>query len=400
MAPIPLPRLELVTEPGPVKRLHWDAEAGARAQGPAEAAARPSPLAANEAPPPRQAATPEPQAELQAHAPRLVGRRRTLYTTDHGNQVVAYERDGRRQLAITEPRGGRLEEVPFDEAQVDRVIGQAEPAAPAEGQQASPAKAKPRRFFFLRRRQATAAPAAGAPVAEHVDRPADVVQPPPGGEAIAKRGPAVDAWEPGAAPRGKAQERTRAPRRRTARQPQRAYAGDNHPVIDIEGIGPVHARKLERMGITTTGLLAVARPGRIARGVGVPAKTVRTWQAEAELLKVRGIGPQFAEALARAGVTGIDELKRRSAQEVAQQVAQHLDGLDATVVGQPVTPRRVAAWKRKAKPMRRVKVDRTVLAAPNHGLPPPWLRENAKPAKKAVRRKANEKVARKVRRSR
>ncbi|MEA3202828.1 MAG: hypothetical protein QOI63_494, partial [Thermoplasmata archaeon] len=87
------PRLELVTEPGPVKHLHWDAERRAR-------------LAAQAAPPPAPSPAPEPAAQA---LPNL-GRRRTLYTTENGNQVVAYGQGPRRQLAITE--GGQ--EVAFD----------------------------------------------------------------------------------------------------------------------------------------------------------------------------------------------------------------------------------------------------------------------------------------------
>ncbi|MEA3203559.1 MAG: hypothetical protein QOI63_1234, partial [Thermoplasmata archaeon] len=291
----------------------------------------------------------------------------------------------------------------------DRVIGEpaAEPAPLQESVAAAPQtviQEEPKKGFF-RRKKADAAPA--QPVVEHVYRPVELVEQMP---AAAKAAPVaqqeqeVDAWEPGAAlqqttrparppvarkPRATAQlQQVRRPRRKLVRKPARAYPGDNHPVIDIEGIGPTYAKKLEKMHITTTGLLNVARAGRVAKKLKVPAKTVRKWQAEAELVKVRGIGPQFAEALARSGVTGIDELKRRSAPDLAKQVAKYLEGLDANVVGQPLTPKRIAAWKRKAQPMRRVKVDLDRLAVPDHGIPPPWLREKAgkKPARKTAKK--------------
>jgi len=181
------------------------------------------------------------------------------------------------------------------------------------------------------------------------------------------------------------------------------YPGDNHPVIDIEGIGPVYAKKLEAMGITTTGLLGIAQPGRVAARLQVPRRTVKMWQAESELIKVRGIGPQYAEAMARAGIKGVDELKKRKADDIARQVARYLAKLDTTVVGQPVTTKRVARWKRKAKPMRRVKVNKEKLAVPTHGIPPPWLREStgkkAKGAKKTSRtvRKAARRPAKSAR---
>jgi predicted flap endonuclease-1-like 5' DNA nuclease len=402
------PRLELVVEPGPVKHLHWEAEARARR---AAEEARDSP-APEPQPEPAQEPPGLPERQLQDVAeqqpardqPVLAGRRRTLYTTEHGNQVVAYERGGSRQLALTEQRGGRLQEIPFDEAQVDQVIGATDEAAPLQETVVPqpPAPEEPKRRGFWRRKEAPAAPA--TPVVEHVYRPVAVVQTLP----VAQQEQEVDAWEPDGAPLQQvsraerprtvrpaprkapvAKPAPRKVRRRAARAPQRIYPGDNHPVIDIEGIGPVYAKKLERMGITTTGLLNVAKPRRVAARLQVPLKTVKKWQAEAELIKVRGIGPQFAEALARAGVTGIDELKRRKADEIAKQVAKYLARVDQTVVGQPVTAKRIARWKRKAQPMRRVKVNAETLAVPTHGIPPPWLREEAgKKAKKAGRKTA------------
>jgi predicted flap endonuclease-1-like 5' DNA nuclease len=402
------PRLELVVEPGPVKHLHWDAEERARLA--AEEAS-----AEETAPEPAPAPLPEAPREL----PVLGGRRRTLYTTENGNQVVAYERAGSRQLAITEQRGGRLEEVPFDESRVDRIVGE-EPEPPVLQETAGTAPQgveaeEPKRGFFRRRKAEPTPPA--TPVVEHVYRPVELVDSMPLAQAetplVTKptQTQQVEAWEPDAslrqvvrparpvpAPRAKKAVRKvaptlrqapRKPRRKLVHKPALVYPGDNHPVIDIEGVGPTYAKKLEKMRITTTGLLNVARAGRVAKKLKVPAKTVRKWQAQAELIKVRGIGPQYAEALARSGVKGIDELKKRDAEGIAKQVAKYLRGLDATVVGQPLTPKRIAQWQRKAKPMRRVKVNLETLAVPDHGIPPPWLRETTgKSVKKAVRKTA------------
>lgn len=270
------PRLELVLEPGPVKHVHWDAEAASRLRGP-------EPDDGEE----------EPEPKPLPILPDLAASRefRKVDPVEVGTAPQA--------LDAWEPTGQSV---------------------------ARPAPRAPSRAKRTRRKTLRQAPR----------------------KAVAKRGP---------------------------RKAKRVYPGDNHPVIDIEGIGPVYAKKLEKLGITTTGLLGIAKPGRVANKIGVPRRTVKMWQAEAELIKVRGIGPQFAEAMARAGVKGIDELKQRKAEDIAKQVAKYLRKLDVNVIGQPVTPKRVARWKRKAKPMRRVKVDKKALAVPTHGIPPPWLRE-------------------------
>lgn len=133
------------------------------------------------------------------------------------------------------------------------------------------------------------------------------------------------------------------------------FTGDIHDVIDVEGIGGAYADKLRDAGIKTTARLCYEDPVRIASVTGAPRKTVASWQAMAEMMKVSGIGPQYAEALARAGIAGIDELKRRSASRIADQVNEFLDGLDTTVLGGTITERRVAGWQASAKSMRRVR---------------------------------------------
>lgn len=133
------------------------------------------------------------------------------------------------------------------------------------------------------------------------------------------------------------------------------FKGDVHKVIDVEGIGPVYAEKLQTLGIETTARLCYEDPAALARRMEVPQKTVESWQHMAELAKVDGIGKQYAEALARSGIEGIDELKRRSPDRMAKAVNAYLSGLDVNVLGQPVTPKRIRTWQQKAKPMRRVR---------------------------------------------
>ena len=133
------------------------------------------------------------------------------------------------------------------------------------------------------------------------------------------------------------------------------YKGDVHDVIDIEGIGPIYAEKLQAQGIYTTARLCYEDAADVANRIGAPVKTVRAWQAMSELAKVNGIGKQYAEALVRAGLTGIQDLKDRKAARIADQVNAYLDTLEVNVLGQKVTEKRVLGWQKKAKPMRRVR---------------------------------------------
>lgn len=133
------------------------------------------------------------------------------------------------------------------------------------------------------------------------------------------------------------------------------YKGDIHDVIDVEGIGPVYAERLQGAGVETTARLCYEDAAALAKRIDVPEKTVVSWQQMAELAKVNGIGKQYGEALVRAGVGGIAELKRRDAGAIADQVNAYLDTLETNVLGQKITARRVAGWKKAAAPLRKVR---------------------------------------------
>lgn len=137
--------------------------------------------------------------------------------------------------------------------------------------------------------------------------------------------------------------------------PYTDYKGDIDPVLDVEGIGPVYANKLVAAGIKTTARLSYEPAAKIAKITGAPLKTVKTWKANAELMKISGVGKQYAEVMARAGIEGIDHLKRLKADTIAKRIQVYVDGLDTNVLGTTVSARRVEGWQKKAAPMRRVR---------------------------------------------
>lgn len=134
------------------------------------------------------------------------------------------------------------------------------------------------------------------------------------------------------------------------------YPGDNHPVEDLEGIGPTYGARLREAGVHTTARLTYEDSSKLAERIQVPRLTVEAWKQMAELVKVKGIGPQYAEALVRAGVAGIAELKRRSPAKMAQQINDYLETLDTNVLGNKITEKRVEGWKEAAKQLKRVRL--------------------------------------------
>lgn len=149
----------------------------------------------------------------------------------------------------------------------------------------------------------------------------------------------------------------------------RDYPGDELFVVEVEGIGPVWEKRLIKAGVPTTTRLAYEKPAKLAKRIKAPEKTVRSWHAMSQLIKVRDIGPQFAEILSRAGIRGIEDLKRTPAEKIEKKLNRYLDSLDSTIIGRRPTIKRIKGWKRHAARMKKV-----VLPVPSTKMPKdlPW----------------------------
>lgn len=156
------------------------------------------------------------------------------------------------------------------------------------------------------------------------------------------------------------------------------YPGDVHDVVDLEGIGPAYAKKLHADGIIHTQDLLLANTDALARVTGAPAKTVGRWQAMAELVKVNGIGPQYAEVLARVGISGIDELKTCTPKALTDRMNTYLDGLKSTVIGRRAGTKTVGKWIQTARKMEKTPVNSETLKV--QGLQSKAARRGAKHA--------------------
>jgi predicted flap endonuclease-1-like 5' DNA nuclease len=89
------------------------------------------------------------------------------------------------------------------------------------------------------------------------------------------------------------------------------------PVEEIEGIGAGFGKRLAAMGISSTAVLlresrAKGGKARMAEACGVDVDTVGTWAIMADLLRIPGIGGQWAELLWRSGVLDVERLSAES----------------------------------------------------------------------------------------
>lgn len=120
--------------------------------------------------------------------------------------------------------------------------------------------------------------------------------------------------------------------------------GDIHPVIELEGIGEVYSKALKKAGVSDTRRLWQADAETVAEAAGASQKVARRWQAQAELMALDEVGPQYAELLVRSGVTSIEELKRQDPAELLKKIERKQDELEVRIQGNPPTERRIRRW--------------------------------------------------------
>ncbi|MBS4025778.1 MAG: DUF4332 domain-containing protein, partial [Clostridia bacterium] len=95
----------------------------------------------------------------------------------------------------------------------------------------------------------------------------------------------------------------------------------------IEGIGASYEAKLKEVGIEKVEQLleaAATKKGRtkLSEDTGISEKLILTWVNHADLFRVKGIGPQYAELLEAAGVDSVPELANRNAANLLDKMKE------------------------------------------------------------------------------
>ena len=100
-----------------------------------------------------------------------------------------------------------------------------------------------------------------------------------------------------------------------------------YKVIDIQGVGPAYAEKLNAQGIINCDQLLEA--GKTAKGrkeleekTGINGKLILTWVNHCDLYRIKGVGPQFAELLEAAGVDTVKEFGHRVAANLVAKMTE------------------------------------------------------------------------------
>jgi predicted flap endonuclease-1-like 5' DNA nuclease len=125
-------------------------------------------------------------------------------------------------------------------------------------------------------------------------------------------------------------------------------------IEDIEGIGEVYGAKLVAVGIKSTDALlekAGSRKGReeLEEATGISGKLILKWVNHADLMRINGVGGQYAELLEEAGVDTVKELRNRNPANLAAKLAEANEKRKLT--GNVPSESMVSKWIDEAKTM-------------------------------------------------
>jgi predicted flap endonuclease-1-like 5' DNA nuclease len=119
-------------------------------------------------------------------------------------------------------------------------------------------------------------------------------------------------------------------------------------IEDVEGIGPAFAQKLSAAGVTTTDALldrgaTSSGRDRLSQETGISERLLLEWVNHADLMRINGVGSEYADLLEAAGVDSCAELARRNAANLATTF-QELDAARPNTVRQIPSETTIAGW--------------------------------------------------------
>ena len=127
---------------------------------------------------------------------------------------------------------------------------------------------------------------------------------------------------------------------------------------EVEGIGPQYAEQLALAGIVTADALLEqgAKPGgraAIEKATGISSTLILKWVNRIDLMRIKGVGSEYSDLLEMAGVDSPAELAQRNARNLATTFQEAVAARPGTVRRIP-TESEVAGWIAAARDLPRV----------------------------------------------
>lgn len=127
----------------------------------------------------------------------------------------------------------------------------------------------------------------------------------------------------------------------------------------IEGIGVTVEKKLKKVGVGSTNTLLKHcgdKKGRkaIAEAAKIDEKKLLKYVNHADLMRLKGVGGEYAELLEASGVDTVPELRRRNAANLHAKMVELNSKKRKPLVRQLPTDKMVASWVEQAKTLDKI----------------------------------------------
>lgn len=124
----------------------------------------------------------------------------------------------------------------------------------------------------------------------------------------------------------------------------------------IEGIGESYETKLKEAGITSTETFlenCATKKHRtvLAEKTGISEKLILKWVNHADLIRIKGVGGEYAELLEAAGVDTVPELSNRKPENLFAKMVEV--NAEKKLVRKLPVEKQVAGWVAQAKELPR-----------------------------------------------
>ena len=139
--------------------------------------------------------------------------------------------------------------------------------------------------------------------------------------------------------------------------PEEPTPSGSSDIEEIEGIGPAYAEKLRGAEVPTIEVLlerGATVDGRAAlvEATGIDAARVLRWVNHADLIRVVGVSPDFAELIEASGVDSVPELAQRNVENLVTALAETNEARN--LVRRVPGASEVSDWIEQAKALPRV----------------------------------------------
>jgi predicted flap endonuclease-1-like 5' DNA nuclease len=126
---------------------------------------------------------------------------------------------------------------------------------------------------------------------------------------------------------------------------------------EIEGVGGAFEEKLKAIGVSSIeNLLEMGKTpkGRVdlAEKANISEKLILKWVNRADLIRVKGVGSEYADLLEASGVDTVPELSHRLAENLLKKMTEV--NMEKKLVRQLPVLKQVESWVSQAKNLPRV----------------------------------------------